>query len=102
MNEHDGTRDAAIPGASDLPDSIRGLQSVVSRKENERQAALTEAAEARADAQQARAELNEARALLETAGGDSYMDPTRAPKQRYVQSDPLANISWGDIGLPDR
>jgi hypothetical protein len=94
--------ETAIPNGNDLTDSIRGLQAVVSRKENERQAALSAQADAEADAAAARRELADARALLDSER-NPIMDPNRAPRRNNpVSTDPLViykDAGWSDFGM---
>lgn len=106
MTDQYRDQETAIPAATDLPDSIRGLQAVVSRKENEKQAALAAQAEAEADAAAARQELAEARALLGSVP-EPRIDPNHPPNPRKSYApldDPLAdlrNASWADFGIED-
>ena len=80
---------------------INGLMSLANKRQAERDAALSEAAEAQADAAAARRELEEVRAMLDSAPREARLDPNRAPKQRY-ESDPteaLKNVSWEGFGF---
>jgi hypothetical protein len=82
------------PG-SDIVSRFKGLQASLQKRTTERDTALAEAAAAQA-------ELEAVRSQIESAPREPLVDYNRAPKQRYENPDPLANISWSEIGLPDR
>ena len=78
----------AIADATDIDGSIRGLQAVVSRKENERQAALRELETLRAENEELRSRVGPA--------PDPIIDRNRARPMRF-EPDPYAdlrNVTW--------
>jgi hypothetical protein len=99
---NDQTRDPdesqAISDGNDVTGSLRGLQAVVSRKENERQAAITRAEVAEADAAELRTRLDS------MPQPQPRMDANNPRRQPPTPPDPMAALkgaTWEQFGFEE-